>query len=104
MNLIAIGADAHRRHAREHEAFHLAFQRFVVNRKPRRVSPRFGQIGEGEVVVFGRAIAVPRFEQADEKLLIVGSEVVPRTRIEFLRACTLTYPSMVSSPAAGTAK
>ena len=77
LNLIGVGADARGGHARENQALHLAFERLVVNRHPRRVRGGLRHEVEEKIVVLGGGVAVPRLEQAGEELLVVDAEEVP---------------------------
>jgi len=84
-DLIRVGPDARRGHSAEHHALHLALERLVIDRHPRRVRGRLGDEVERELVVLGRDASVPALEQAHHEVAVVGSEEVPRVRIALLR-------------------
>ena len=84
LNLVGVRTDAGGRHAGQDYALHLALQRLVVDRHPRRVLARLGHVVERELIGFGGGIAVPGLEGADHELAVVGPEKVPRVRIRLL--------------------
>ena len=76
-DLIAVGADGGRGHAREEHALHLSLERLVVDRHPRRVHSGFWDEVVRVLVVLCRLAAVPGLEQADHEVAVVDAEEVP---------------------------